>query len=193
MTAPLMTKMTYYISLIEKVDVFCTRVKTECSDSVVCRRGCDSCCRHLTLFPVEAVHLRLAMISSPQDVRQIIQGKALSFTHASEGPCPLLHEGGCLLYHARPLICRTHGYPILVDDGDSKRVDHCPLNFTSGKIIERHHILDLDTLNTTLTAINTLFVNEYPAGRTFPDRILMAEALVMDMMDDMPIGIKFKS
>lgn len=186
MTSPLMTKLLHYIALIEKVDLFCTRVKTDCKGSLACRLGCDSCCSHLTLFPVEAVHLRLAMAACPEDLRKIIAENAEAQMNNPAGPCPLLQDGGCLLYEARPMICRTHGYPILVDDGEGKRVDHCPLNFRSGETILRRHILDLDTLNTTLTAINGLFIKEGPGCRELSGRILMAQALLMDLQDDGP-------
>ena len=171
----------HYNEYISKVDLFCTDVKKVYDSSIICSKGCDSCCRHLSLFPVEAIHMRVAMDTCSQDVRMKIIEKAEASLQAPQGDCPLLDQGECLLYEVRPMICRTHGYPILVEEGGEFRVDHCPLNFRSGETIDRRFILDLNTLNTALATINRLFVNDCLGGQEIPDRLLLAEALLMDM------------
>lgn len=173
-----------YHSYIEKVDLFCLDVHNACGSAIVCRKGCAGCCRHLSLFPVEAVHMRMALEECPEDVRQMIVERASACLHDPQGPCPLLDQGECLLYQVRPMICRTHGYPILVEDDQGLRVDHCPLNFSAGETIERQFILDLNTLNTALATLNQLFVNEHLAGQAVPERLLLSEALLMNISAD---------
>lgn len=181
MTDHLLSIWAHYNAYIEKVDSFCTDVKKACNASIVCRKGCDSCCRHLSLFPVEAIHMRVAMNDCSDDVRLKITENAEVSLKDTQAPCPLLDQGGCLLYEVRPMICRTHGYPILVEEEGAFRVDHCPLNFRSGETIERQFILDLNTLNTALATLNQLFARECLGGQDIPDRVLLAEALLMDI------------
>jgi hypothetical protein len=54
------------------------------------------------------------------------------------------------------VICRTHGYPLLVEG----RIDHCPKNFSALRTIESRFILDLDALDTALAGINIAFLGE---------------------------------
>lgn len=177
------TPIDHYRDLLKKIDGFCRAVHEALPGAMVCRKGCDACCRHLSVFPVEAVTLRLALDEAAPDIRDRIRKKAHDALDDPDGPCPLLDGSICLLYPARPIICRTHGYPILVDQGRGKILDHCPLNFTDGLEIPRKHILDLDTLNLTLAAVNRLFMEEMFDDPDAMARILMAEALLMDMDD----------
>ncbi len=107
-----------------------------------CRAGCESCChQRFGVFEVEAAPMRRALaelaLRDPTR-RQRVRDQADAPEHADR--CALLVDGRCAIYEARPMICRTHGLPILVrrdeDDGasgpdevGSDRVDHCPLNF----------------------------------------------------------------
>lgn len=174
----------HYGELLKKVDAFCQTVKEAVTESMVCRMGCDSCCRHLSLFPVEAVHIRLALETAEKTIQERIRVKALAALGDPDGPCPLLDQSLCLLYSARPIICRTHGFPILVDQGQGKAIDHCPLNFIDGQEIQRKHILDLETLNNTLAAINRLFMEDHFNDADSTDRFLLAEALLMEIDGD---------
>ncbi|GAB6094801.1 hypothetical protein JCM14469_10530 [Desulfatiferula olefinivorans] len=174
------TALRHYLEFLEKIDGFCRAADEALPGAMACRKGCDSCCRHLSLFPVEAVALRLSLDRVEDGVRERIREKAHEALDDPDGPCPLLDGSICLLYPARPIICRTHGYPILVDKGREKIIDHCPLNFIDGREIPRSHILDLETLNTALTAINRLFMDQVFGDPRAMDRLLMAEALLMD-------------
>jgi hypothetical protein len=88
-----------------------------------CRLGCSSCCvDDLTVFPVEADHIRrhhsvLLTTGTP---------------HA-KGMCAFLDaEGGCRIYNERPYVCRTQGLPLrwLEQRADLtvELRDICPLN-----------------------------------------------------------------
>lgn len=57
--------------------------------------------------------------------------------------------GLCIVYQARPLICRSHGLTILIDG----KLDCCPLNYTTAAA-PLTHVLDLEKLNTVLVSIN---------------------------------------
>lgn len=169
-----------YINLLQKIDRFCDESVGAYGNDLVCRKGCSSCCRHLSLFPVEAVHIRFAMNGLDDEAFEIIQKKAMDLIDDPDGECPLLGDGLCLLYPVRPIICRTHGLPVLVRSEQGTAVDYCPLNFTSGRKPDSKHILDIEQVNTTLVTVNGLFVRAAFDEGDLPERFLLAEALLID-------------
>lgn len=169
-----------YQELRAKVDEFCGRIEAEFREQLACRKGCSDCCRHLSLFWVEAVALALALEQLPESEAERIRAAARSAT--PEGPCPLLAEGTCLLYAARPLICRTHGLPLLNDAQGGAAVDFCDLNFRELSSLPARALINLTLLNTTLAGINHLFVSEIFHGNPpEKERLSIAEALLLDL------------
>lgn len=169
-----------YINLLQKIDRFCDESVGAYGNDLECRKGCSSCCRHLSLFPVEALYIRFVMDSLDDEAFEIIRKKAMDLIDEPDGECPLLDAGLCLLYQVRPIICRTHGLPVLVRAEQGPAVDYCPLNFTSGRKLDSKHILDIEQVNTTLVTVNGLFVRAAFDGGDLPDRFLLAEALLFD-------------
>lgn len=173
---PPLDSLKNYRQLVGRIDELCRRIEERYAGHIVCRRGCDECCRHLNLFWVEGVALAQALRSLSEEQRNHLRRKASE--SRPDGPCPLLEDGVCLLYPARPIICRTHGLPILAGDG---RVDFCPRNFGGLATLPGDAVLDLERLNTALAGVNALFVAEYffdhPPEK---DRLTIAEALLLD-------------
>lgn len=169
-----------YFDLVRQIDVLCGKIGGRFPDQIACRAGCDGCCRHISLFPVEAVALAFARRQLPVESAYRIRGKAR--IASPDGPCPLLEEGRCLLYDARPIICRTHGMPLLMaGDGGNRRIDFCPLNFQGMEKLPGDAVIDLDRVNETLAAINALFVKEWVMKRPpLNERMSIAEALLLD-------------
>jgi uncharacterized protein len=160
-----------YLALRSRVDELCQKTSTLLQDAMACRPGCDACCRHLSVFAVEAAALRDALSALPEpDAARV---RAASDSAAPDGPCPLLHDGLCLLYEARPVICRTHGLPLLIDRDGEKGVDFCPENFQGLSSIPGSAVIDLERLNQLLMAINALFLQSSPG----PERLTVAQAL----------------
>lgn len=170
-----------YRQLVTKVDALCAGIVGRFREHLACRRGCDACCRHLSLFWVEAAAMALAVESLEQGRREEIRARARLADSA--GPCPLLAEGACLLYEQRPIICRTHGLALLTTTSDGGRqVDCCPQNFRDLASLPAAAVIDLEKLNATLAAVNALFVAEFFAGAKAPrERLPLAEALLLDL------------
>lgn len=147
-----------YQLLLERVDALCRSIEEACTGQIVCHRGCDSCCRHLRLFPVEAVALSEALRELPLPVRSRLRTAAAG--RSERDPCPLLADGACLLYAARPIICRTHGLPLLTEVEGARSVDFCPRNFQGVERLPAAAVIDLERLNAALAAVNRLFVHE---------------------------------
>lgn len=89
-----------------------------------CRIGCCQCCvDELTVFEVEALHIR-------QSFPELLE---TGEPHA-EGACAFLGSAGdCRIYEARPYVCRTQGLPLRwIEEVSEEEVvemrDICPLN-----------------------------------------------------------------
>jgi len=175
-----MDSLDNYRTLVDRVDALGQRIETEFRAQVSCRRGCDACCRHLSLFWVEGVALAQALDDLSESAAERIRERASRAT--ADGPCPLLEAGACLLYAARPIICRTHGLPLLAGEGEARQIDYCPENFRDIDSLPAGAVIDLDRLNTTLAAINALFVSEVFHGRPpGHERLTVAAALLLEL------------
>jgi hypothetical protein len=150
-----------YHALVRKVDELCAAVHREFADQILCRAGCSGCCRELTLFPVEAAALLAALSGLPREAAARIAAAAAD---GRNGTCPLLADGLCLLYASRPIICRTHGLPLLLTVAGENRVDFCPENFREAKALPGKAIINLELLNQALVAVNALFIETTAAA-----------------------------
>jgi Fe-S-cluster containining protein len=173
-----------YYALLAKIDELCSGTMSNHAEHISCKRGCSSCCRHLTLFPVEAMAIATALARLQEDKMKAIRER-IGAAEASDR-CPLLCEDICLLYEARPVICRTHGLPLLLERNEAKEVDCCPLNFKDVGSLPGSAIIDLERLNTLLTAINANFLANISFKWEMQERITMAEALLLDIGEIIP-------
>ena len=168
-----------YRSLVAKVDELCRGIRSEYGDFIICREGCAGCCRHISLFPVEAAALAVALHESSPGKSAHIRKLAGA---ASADACPLLENGRCLLYEYRPIICRTHGFPLLTSREGEKALDFCPNNFKGVASFTATAVLNLDLLNATLAAINAVFVASCDESTLLPkDRLSLAAALLLEL------------
>lgn len=166
-----------YRKLVDSVDALCERIFTAHASHLACTRGCDGCCRHITVFPVEAYALAGALSELPEPLRAELRYRAAATP--PDAPCPLLRDGICLLYPARPIICRTHGLPILMETPDGARVDHCPRNFKGVDSLPGSAVIQLERLNETLAAVNALFARHLDSPVLEDGRLTIAEAILL--------------
>lgn len=167
-----------YQALVRKVDSLCREIILSSGDAIACRKGCDLCCRHFSVFMVEAYAIAGAVANLEPDRAALVHDRAEKALNGDK--CPLLEAGSCLLYDQRPIICRTHGLPIYIKDGETTTIDFCPMNFRNADSIEGRYIIDLDRLNDTLAAINSLFMKDKFSGTLPPDqRLTIAEAVLL--------------
>jgi len=164
-----------YYRMVSRVDALCRGIQGMLSGQITCSEGCSSCCTEITLFPVEAAALNAALEALPGARRAAIRRHVAA--QAGGERCPLLEDHHCLLYAARPIICRTHGLPIIYTEGSERKVDCCPLNLSeSEQPLSGSAIIDLDRLNTLLVAVNALFLSHADTA-ALPERLTIAEAL----------------
>ncbi|MCG8635673.1 MAG: YkgJ family cysteine cluster protein [Desulfobacterales bacterium] len=162
-----------YNDLLERVDTHVKMVTERYRDHIACKKGCDACCRFLNLFPVEAFALSRAFLALPETD----QARILEQIEREEDKCPLLINRACLLYKARPVICRTHGFPLYLQKEEGPMVDFCPENFKGMTELPKEAMMNLDKLNTLLTAVNQHFMANVEAD--LPDRIPVSQALFL--------------
>jgi Fe-S-cluster containining protein len=170
------TLLDNYFQMVARVDALCCGILGALNSQITCSEGCSSCCTAITLFPVEAAALHAALEIMPEAQREEI----LNFvsTHADGERCPLLKDHRCLLYAVRPIICRTHGLPIIYSDGSQRKVDCCPLNLSEEEQpLSGCAVIDLDKLNTLLVTVNALFLSHSNDSGQLPERLTIAEAL----------------
>ncbi|WDP85649.1 MAG: YkgJ family cysteine cluster protein [Desulfobacter sp.] len=176
-----------YTDLLSRVDVHIQQVAARYSDQIACHRGCDSCCRFLTLFPVEAFALSRAFECLDKSAQKKVEKRLQLIEKSGDKEpenCPLLVDRICLIYPARPVICRTHGLPLYIKKDGKALVDFCPENFKNMTSFPKDALINLDQLNTLLTAVNKHFTASVDAD--LPDRIPVSQALFLcrDMIED---------
>ena len=164
-----------YRTLLKRVDDHIQNLEKRYPDKIVCKKGCDTCCKFLTLFPVEAFSISAAFIKLPEK----IQGTIAERLNNKKDACPLLIDRACALYPDRPIICRTHGYPIYIKKEGKAFIDFCPKNFKGVTSFPKDALLGIEQLNTTLAAVNYHFLESSKTKSLFLERIPISKALFM--------------
>ena len=166
-----------YRDFVARVDELCAGITNILGAQITCFEGCADCCKAISIFPVEAAAIAEELKSLTETETTAIRHRAAE--HGEDGRCSLLFDNRCSLYKSRPIICRTHGLPILFTENDNRRLDYCPLNLTKEeKSLPGSAVIDLDRLNTVLVAINSLYIKQSGASPDFPERLTIAEALL---------------
>ena len=166
-----------YRMLIKSLNDHARRVARDYADHMQCRKGCDGCCQHLSLFWVEGFALFDALRQKP--AAKAAEIKRRLGAGLKDCDCPLLEEHGCLLYEARPVICRTHGLPLMNGTGEERALHYCPENFRNLETLPGDAVLDMEVVNASLATINTLFVAEFfgEGPRPSAERHMLADFL----------------
>jgi len=146
-----------YYALRSEIDALSNKLINDHQQHLNCREGCDKCCLNLKLFPVE-YHAILTELT-PDGIPSIetITGE--------EDPCTFLKEHLCSIYPSRPIICRTHGLPLLFtnDEGTDMELALCELNFTDALDVEFtvDNTYPEDSFVSRLYLINRNFMKHY--------------------------------
>lgn len=144
-----------YRLLIAKVDAKIAEVTAHQAAQLACAKGCHTCCAPgLSVAAVEA-----AAIADYLDAHTEQHARAHDL--ARDQPwgaarCQFLDRGGaCVIYPVRPLVCRTQGLPIVLEDG---ALTACALNFGKGfNVLPATDRIDQRTLSTLLFVVNERF------------------------------------
>ena len=143
--------------IVAGADAFFGRVFAAHKDSMRCGPGCTSCCHpDLTVLPSEALAILLGLGRlDPAPLRRLRRaGRA--------DRCVLLGADElCSVYAERPLVCRSHGLPILQET----EVGWCSLNFLDGAP-PQSAVLDGNLLAAQLAVADSLVYARGESGPT---------------------------
>ena len=110
-----------YRKLVGQIDQATQRLEEMHRSHMVCRKGCSACCMDYKIFPIEFF-----------SILKNIRGKEIQIApDAGDGDCVFLVDHACAIYEWRPIICRTHGLPLLYTNDEGEwELSACELNFT---------------------------------------------------------------
>jgi Fe-S-cluster containining protein len=139
--------------LYKKIDDFDHKNASTFRPSLACKKGCSKCCYvDLSVFQIEADHIRDFFYSLDYlDQTELIN----SWAQHTEG-CVFLVKDSCTIYQARPLICRTQGFPLTFQVEARQYVDICPLNEEVLKNVSSDGVMNLDLVNLILSQLESV-------------------------------------
>lgn len=147
-----------YLKLRDKIDSLSQKLEEKHKKHLNCKGGCDLCCMDYRIFPVE-------FYSILQELKnRNYTGPELPEIEDEEN-CIFLKNHRCLIYESRPVICRTHGLPLLFanDDGEWE-LSACELNFTDYNFekFTPKNTFPQDKFNSKLYLLNKQFIEANP-------------------------------
>ncbi|WP_439182205.1 YkgJ family cysteine cluster protein [Carboxylicivirga taeanensis] len=151
-----MANLDNYKALLEEVDTTTLKLWDEHQNNMACKKGCDMCCLNFDVFPIEFDYIKQQVEALYPDVLSQQAPEKLG------EKCVFLNEHRCSIYEARPIICRTHGYPLLYmnEAGDQWELSHCELNFTTvdEDYFHEENCYAQDTYNSRLFMLNKEYI-----------------------------------
>jgi Fe-S-cluster containining protein len=182
----------HYRKLLADIERLATPLLARFPHQITCHLGCVGCCQqHLSLSTVEAEFVAAAARQLPEDVKARVRAaaRALAEGSALTETCPLLDGDGCSIYQSRPIICRTHGFPITFQDeetGDTY-LDVCPLNFSqAGELAQLRaaDTINIDRVNLRLAAINFAYCRDEKGDAAGAhNRVALAEIILSTLQE----------
>lgn len=147
-----------YRRLRDEVDRKASDLMEVHRDRLCCKALCHDCCVNLTVWPVEFFSMVEELKAAKWPRPQFDEGAS----------CGFLKAGLCQIYPYRPIICRTHGLPMVYmhdeDRPDEYAVSFCEKNFVGVDVetfvFTPDNTFHLDELNSELALINLRYLEE---------------------------------
>ena len=136
-------------------------------DKIKCRKGCSQCCSQIfRITKIDEAVIKEHLNELPLEIKDDLKKKASEYISNSgrnnisnisnisqeeydvnlKIPCPALNEeGACMIYEARPVICRRFGPPVY-DYKNPGKLFACELNFSNGEEITDNELIPKQTL-----------------------------------------------
>ena len=150
------TALTNYLQLQKKVDTQFQLLFQKHQSQMKCSQGCHGCCLpNLTVSRIEADAIHHHLKQDEGSLQTILELETQNIYQNTR--CTFLNqEGQCSIYEARPLVCRSHGVPHMVQISRKQEgLDACELNFQQGfETLDAGDWIHLETLNFLLGLIN---------------------------------------
>jgi uncharacterized protein len=139
-----------YQEFAGEVDRLAERIGIMHQQHLECRLGCSYCCMDYSLLPVEYYAILEQLRSNTPGINP----------EATGDDCIFLINNACTIYGFRPVICRTHGLPLLyMNDNDEWELSVCELNFSDfDEEFHSGNTFPQDRFNSRLYMLNKAFV-----------------------------------
>lgn len=156
---------TKYRALRKKIDALAEKLANEHATHMQCRMGCDLCCTDYGILPVEFYSILDELKKKKHKIAKVE-------TDAEHNPskCIFLKNHSCTIYESRPVICRTHGLPLLFTNKDYEwELSVCELNFTrfDDADFTPENTYPEDKFKSRLFMLNREFLTENPDGHNY--------------------------
>lgn len=145
-----------YKLLLTEIDNHSKKLETEHSKQMQCKKGCDMCCMDYSILPIE-------FHSIINDFKENGVTPEISVRPKAD-ECIFLVNHVCTIYNQRPIICRTHGLPLLfMNDNNEWELSACDLNFADYDFekFTLDNTFPQDKYNSKLFMLNKEFVSEF--------------------------------
>jgi len=164
-----------YIELRTDISELSDKLSALHKKEMACKKGCSSCCMNFQVLPVEYFSiLNQLKENPPQQLKEL---------DVEAEDCSFLTEDVCQMYEARPIICRTHGLPLLFmnEEGDAWELSACPMNFTDFEDFHAENTFPQDTYNSKLFLINKEFIQNYKEEQFGEFDLISLNRLLVDL------------
>lgn len=145
-----------YKLLISEIDKHAATLEEVHNKHMKCKNGCALCCIDFSVFPVE-----FYFILNELKNENIMHEKS---GYLNNEVCAFLRNNSCTIYQQRPIMCRTHGLPLLyANDNGEWELSACELNFTDFDFenFTMENTLPQDKYNSKLFLLNKEFIAEF--------------------------------
>lgn len=150
----------HYKKLRKRVDKQVQKLEEMHRPHLACKMGCDLCCMDYSIFPIEFYSIAMELKKNKfQPVLPSVNNNS---------SCIFLHNHACSIYAERPVICRTHGLPLLyMNDNEEWELSACELNFTEFDMEEftNGNTFPQDRFNSELFMLNKEFIQNFEARK----------------------------
>ncbi|SHE76513.1 Putative zinc-or iron-chelating domain-containing protein [Mariniphaga anaerophila] len=148
-----------YRQLRKEIDNASDKLLKEHAGNMQCKKGCDLCCMDYSILPLEFYSILDELKTRNLNTEELPEEENME-----EGDCVFLKNHVCAIYESRPMICRTHGLPLLyTNDDDEWELSTCELNFTQFDFekFTPENTYPQDKFNSELFLLNRKFVAEF--------------------------------
>ncbi|HUI91559.1 MAG TPA: hypothetical protein VLX68_04840 [Chitinivibrionales bacterium] len=162
-----------YAKLRRYCDSFFTAVQQRYPGDMACKKGCFACCELHSVCAIEAHALAFYL------KRRAVPSRK---KRSDRSKCALCVNGNCAAYPARPVICRSHGLPLLLDKGKTV-ASSCDLNFSrrDPASLPASRVFDTAAITGNLVRLNMAFCMAAGITELASRRFTMAAVLAGEL------------
>jgi Fe-S-cluster containining protein len=126
-----------------------------------CKAGCSSCCQAFKVLPIEFDYIS----------EKLAEVGIVNKRKVEKGQCKFLIDNNCSIYEHRPIICRSHGFPLvrLNEEVEEYEVSYCHLNFKAFPLesFNAENVYFEDKFNSILNQANRQYIKEMSLEETY--------------------------